>query len=128
MMSRQVTRLFQRILLPARPRSIPRRRCNSGGVEVALLDEPASSDAGHGVERQPVGGICLSNAASRTEAALMERGGEGLERRDTARSHCRKEFEAAQAEIEPAHDIGGGGDTGQERDPRGDRCFADSRR
>jgi hypothetical protein len=64
-------------------------------IRLARGDEPASTHAGHRLERQPVGRGPLSDASGRTKAALREGSGERLERGDTASGHGRKEFEPA---------------------------------
>src|SRR3546814_7981225 len=74
-----------------------------------------SSDLDGG-EREPVGGGRGADPAGRAELALVEGRGEALERLDAARGFGREEFEMRQPQIEPAHDVAGIGDAGQEGD------------
>src|SRR6516164_9664473 len=79
------------------------------------LDEPASTHASHLIEREPLGCGSLGNASGRAETAVMEGRRQRLERRDAAGGRGGKELEAAEAHIEPPHDISRSGDTRQER-------------
>jgi ribosome assembly protein YihI (activator of Der GTPase) len=53
--------------------------------------------------------------ARRAEADATERSRKRIKRRNAPRSSCRKEFEPVEAEVEPAHDVGGRRHPRQER-------------
>ena len=103
---------------PPKPRRLARQPFYLRLVRYALGRDPAAADAEHRIEREPVGRGGLGDPAGRAEAALAERRGERLERRDAARRHGGEELEVGEAEVEPAHDVAGVGDAGQERHAR----------
>src|SRR4029079_14695810 len=106
------------------PHDAPRTCRDLLKIGPARRHEPASTHAGHCLERQPVGRGRLRDAAGWTERASTERGGERLERGDSARGHGRKKFETAQAHIQPTHHVSSRSDTREEGNSGCDRCLA----